>query len=377
MKTVSLSFQNTDNISFIGNHKNSNSEPKMKFDDGPPPRSNHANHVNHVTVGANGSRTHKCRSHATSHSHLMNGHSTPSDAFADSSATTAAEYFTTDYLEQAFQHHNHYHTSTPNFQEFVAGGSYQTLPLVGGSLLNHSESSSSLGGGVAKPPPVIWQLKKPENCFQAAVAGSSGRETTKERNYLNHHPYGTTFWYSKKNGRSGGRSVKRRGHDGAFSSSRRNATFLKNSSSSGSYVLQQATSGNNKVVPYHKQNGGPGGGLVRSSTTFGGSSSFTDLTGLGGSRSMNAFLDEDGGGVEEDEDGSGGLERRANGDLAECGCKRCVTRAMNNPEKALNSVSQIDKISRVVFPLTFLAINIFYWYNYLKHSERIDLSFES
>ena len=61
----------------------------------------------------------------------------------------------------------------------------------------------------------------------------------------------------------------------------------------------------------------------------------------------------------------------------ECQCKRCITRAMNNPEKALNSVSQIDKISRIVFPAAFAMLNGFYWYSYLKHSQRIDLSFES
>ena len=61
----------------------------------------------------------------------------------------------------------------------------------------------------------------------------------------------------------------------------------------------------------------------------------------------------------------------------ECQCKRCITRAMNNPEKALNSVSQIDKISRIVFPFAFALLNGFYWFSYLKHSQRIDLSFES
>ena len=54
-----------------------------------------------------------------------------------------------------------------------------------------------------------------------------------------------------------------------------------------------------------------------------------------------------------------------------------LSRAMNNPEKALNSVSKIDKISRIVFPLAFGLLNVFYWYSYLKHSERIDLTFES
>lgn len=67
----------------------------------------------------------------------------------------------------------------------------------------------------------------------------------------------------------------------------------------------------------------------------------------------------------------------ANNSSDECQCKRCITRAMNNPEKALNSVSQIDKISRIVFPVAFAILNAFYWFSYLKHSDRIDLSFES
>ncbi|KAI4495602.1 hypothetical protein M0802_008614 [Mischocyttarus mexicanus] len=37
-----------------------------------------------------------------------------------------------------------------------------------------------------------------------------------------------------------------------------------------------------------------------------------------------------------------------------------------------NSVSKIDRASRVVFPLFFLAINLFYWYAYLSRSERIN-----
>lgn len=36
-----------------------------------------------------------------------------------------------------------------------------------------------------------------------------------------------------------------------------------------------------------------------------------------------------------------------------------------------NSVSKIDRISRVMFPLFFLTINLFYWYAYLSRSERI------
>jgi len=34
-------------------------------------------------------------------------------------------------------------------------------------------------------------------------------------------------------------------------------------------------------------------------------------------------------------------------------------RSLYNPEKALNSVSQIDKISRIVFPLAFFTLNAF------------------
>ncbi|XP_076231814.1 GABA-gated ion channel isoform X2 [Calliopsis andreniformis] len=37
-----------------------------------------------------------------------------------------------------------------------------------------------------------------------------------------------------------------------------------------------------------------------------------------------------------------------------------------------NSVSKIDRASRIVFPLFFLAINVFYWYAYLSRSERIN-----
>lgn len=36
-----------------------------------------------------------------------------------------------------------------------------------------------------------------------------------------------------------------------------------------------------------------------------------------------------------------------------------------------NSVSKIDRVSRVMFPLFFLTINLFYWYAYLSRSERI------
>ena len=72
------------------------------------------------------------------------------------------------------------------------------------------------------------------------------------------------------------------------------------------------------------------------------------------------------------------LFRDTNKDDDECMCKRCITRAMNNPDKALNSVSKIDKISRIVFPLAFTLLNVFYWYSYLSHSERISgLTFQA
>nr|XP_014088506.1 gamma-aminobutyric acid receptor alpha-like isoform X2 [Bactrocera oleae] len=36
-----------------------------------------------------------------------------------------------------------------------------------------------------------------------------------------------------------------------------------------------------------------------------------------------------------------------------------------------NSVSKIDRASRIVFPMLFLLINVFYWYGYLSRSSRI------
>ena len=57
------------------------------------------------------------------------------------------------------------------------------------------------------------------------------------------------------------------------------------------------------------------------------------------------------------------------------GC-RCVTRAMADSEKALNSVSKIDTVSRIVFPSTYIVINIIYWYMYLDRSERIAVTTE-
>lgn len=145
----------------------------------------------------------------------------------------------------------------------------------------------------------------------------------KERNYLNHHPYGT-FFYNKKTGRCGRKT------NGSTTNGRAN-----NKTELG---LRHAQS-----FPMYAP--GRSSGLSRE--------------------------DDDDEYEDEVEEGEEGKEEKH-----KCECKRCITRAMNNPEKALNSVSKIDKISRVVFPMTFTSLNIFYWYSYLKHSERIDLYFE-
>ena len=44
---------------------------------------------------------------------------------------------------------------------------------------------------------------------------------------------------------------------------------------------------------------------------------------------------------------------------------------------ALNSLSQIDRFSRILFPLSFFLLNIMYWFIYLKRSERMTLTYES
>lgn len=36
--------------------------------------------------------------------------------------------------------------------------------------------------------------------------------------------------------------------------------------------------------------------------------------------------------------------------------------------RSMNSVSQIDRVSRVFFPILFVAINLFYWYTYVPPS---------
>ncbi|XP_048512142.1 gamma-aminobutyric acid receptor alpha-like [Athalia rosae] len=51
--------------------------------------------------------------------------------------------------------------------------------------------------------------------------------------------------------------------------------------------------------------------------------------------------------------------------------RRISTRKRRKRAPRYNSVSKIDRASRVVFPLLFLAINVFYWCAYLSRSERI------
>ena len=41
--------------------------------------------------------------------------------------------------------------------------------------------------------------------------------------------------------------------------------------------------------------------------------------------------------------GGGGVDQLTEEAMAQCGCKRCITREMNNPTKSLNSVSKIDR----------------------------------
>ena len=54
------------------------------------------------------------------------------------------------------------------------------------------------------------------------------------------------------------------------------------------------------------------------------------------------------------------------------------SKKMNDPVREssirvqLNSVSQIDRASRVIFPITFLIMNFVYWYIYLQAENNID-----
>jgi len=42
----------------------------------------------------------------------------------------------------------------------------------------------------------------------------------------------------------------------------------------------------------------------------------------------------------------------------------------NFPLESVNSVSNVDRFARVFFPLSFLGINVFYWYSYLYSSPK-------
>jgi hypothetical protein len=44
--------------------------------------------------------------------------------------------------------------------------------------------------------------------------------------------------------------------------------------------------------------------------------------------------------------------------------------AVTRGRRTFNSVSKVDKFSRVVFPLLYLAINLIYWVFYLSRSQR-------
>lgn len=50
--------------------------------------------------------------------------------------------------------------------------------------------------------------------------------------------------------------------------------------------------------------------------------------------------------------------------------QRHQMRSSNRYQRTFNSVSKIDKVSRVVFPLLFFIINVIYWCFYLTRSQR-------
>lgn len=54
--------------------------------------------------------------------------------------------------------------------------------------------------------------------------------------------------------------------------------------------------------------------------------------------------------------------------------KEQIRRSLNSMEKPyrrmFNSVSKVDKVSRVLFPLMFFAVNLIYWAFYLSRSQR-------
>jgi gamma-aminobutyric acid receptor subunit alpha len=50
--------------------------------------------------------------------------------------------------------------------------------------------------------------------------------------------------------------------------------------------------------------------------------------------------------------------------------RKSINNNMKRPNQTFNSVSKIDKVSRVFFPILFLAVNLIYWVFYLSRSQR-------
>merc|ERR1719510_2877901 len=186
-------------------------------------------------------------------------------------------------------------------------------------------------------------------------------KTVVKHNCLNHHPYGT-FYYSKKTGKTGrhypNQPILAKVPNSPILNSHHHTvmaggiTFPDNN---GPYVRTavQTTTTNNFGNYFYRNS------PAQSSST----SSRTKRKVWDWSKSWKKYKNQQTTINEEP-------QTETEEEEEECRCKRCITRAMNNPEKALNSVSQIDKISRIVFPMAFISLNGFYWFTYLKHSQR-------
>lgn len=53
------------------------------------------------------------------------------------------------------------------------------------------------------------------------------------------------------------------------------------------------------------------------------------------------------------------------------GTKNVRDYRMSGPGIGLNSVSKIDKLSRIIFPVVFFAFNVLYWIVYLSDSSQL------
>ncbi|CAG7836763.1 unnamed protein product [Allacma fusca] len=60
------------------------------------------------------------------------------------------------------------------------------------------------------------------------------------------------------------------------------------------------------------------------------------------------------------------MKPRRNSNWSFCGRQK---KTKKKKQEAINSVSQIDRFSRVMFPMTYIAINVFYWYAYQYSDE--------